>query len=288
MTAPADEQAQDGRGDFRDLVDVQLLDDSLLVAARIARAPARGSTAVAALVIADGEPAVELTDEAGAVDSWERAAAGPLRFATEERLARWTSSLDAPGAQIELELRAITGPVDISEAGTASIGRVTGVRRYTQLCHARGSAEVSGRRRAIDAIALRTHRWGTAAATGRTRFLTAATAEGSLLSLAAAPAHTGAPHGEELVGGHTTPADDGGTVSLETVRLSTVFGSDGEPVSTGAELFRPGDELPSRLAGVAAGTISSGGDGARTSLSLFRFRMDGVPALGSYEIETHT
>jgi hypothetical protein len=69
------------------------------------------------------------------------------------------------------------------------------------------------------------------------------------------------------------------------VRLSTVFGGGGEPVSAGAELFRPGEELPSRIAGVAAGTISVEGAGTRSTLSLFRFSMDGVPALGSYEIE---
>jgi hypothetical protein len=70
------------------------------------------------------------------------------------------------------------------------------------------------------------------------------------------------------------------------VRLSTVFGPDGLPVSAGAELFRPGDELPSRLAGVAAAGIAADDDGARTSLTLFRFSIDGVPALGSYEIES--
>ena len=285
MTAPADEQVQDGPGDFRDVVDVQLLDDSLLVAIRTARIPSRGSTSVMALVVAEDSPVMEFVEESGPVEGWDHARVGPLQLTTEEPLARWSLTLDTPGAQIELELRAITTPADITEPGTASIGRAAGVHRYTQLCHARGNAEVSGRRRAVDAIALRSHRWGATGETGRTRFLTAATAEGILLSLAAAPPNAGAAHGEELVGGHTTPAEDGGTASLETVRLSTVFGSDGLPVSAGAELFRPGDEVPSRLAGVAAAGISAEDDGARTTLSLFRFSMDGVPALGSYEIE---
>jgi hypothetical protein len=72
------------------------------------------------------------------------------------------------------------------------------------------------------------------------------------------------------------------------VRLSTVFGDDGLPVKAGAELFRPGGELPSRLAGVAAGGRGAElGDGD-ASLTLFRFRLDGVPALGAYEIEART
>ena len=53
MTDPGDEQAQTGSGEFRDVVDVQLLDESLLVAARIARFPSAGSASVTALVIAD-------------------------------------------------------------------------------------------------------------------------------------------------------------------------------------------------------------------------------------------
>jgi hypothetical protein len=72
---------------------------------------------------------------------------------------------------------------------------------------------------------------------------------------------------------------------FETVRVSTVFGEDGLPVKAGAELFRPGDELPSRLAGTAAGGITGALPGTRASLTLFRFTLDGVPGFGSYEIE---
>jgi hypothetical protein len=162
------------------------------------------------------------------------------------------------------------------------------VRRYTQLCHARGSAEISGRKRAVDAMAVRSHRWGPLAGADRTRFLTAASAEGTLLTLAAVRPDTGAPHGEELVGGQTTPADGSEAQALETVRLSTVFGEDGRPLSAGAELFRPGDEFPGRLAGVAAAGIAAEAAGSRMLLTLFRFSIDGVPALGSYEVESRT
>jgi hypothetical protein len=286
MAAPAEEQVQDGPGEFRDVVDVQLLDDSLLLAARMARAPSRGSTGAMALVLADGRRLVELAEDGAAVESWERARVGPLELATEEPLQRWSTSLDAPGARIELELRAVTAPADLAEPATASVARAAGVRRYSQLCHARGTAEISGRRRDVDAIAVRTHRWGPLGEAGRTRFLTAASAEGTLLTLAATRAESGTPHGEELVGGQTMAAAGDETLPFETVRLSSVFGPDGLPVSAGAELFRPGDELPSRLAGVAAAGIAADDDGARTSLTLFRFSIDGVPALGSYEIES--
>jgi hypothetical protein len=133
---------------------------------------------------------------------------------------------------------------------------------------------------------LRTHRWGPAGEASRTRFLTVASENDELLTVAAVQPPGARAHGEELIGGHSTRAGEGdGPLPFETVRLSTVFGEDGLPVTAGAELFRPGDELPSRLAGVAAGGIAAALPGAQGSLTLFRFSFDGVPALGSYEIE---
>ncbi|MGH2978299.1 MAG: hypothetical protein ACRDLQ_01510, partial [Solirubrobacterales bacterium] len=157
----------------------------------------------------------------------------------------------------------------------------------TQLCEARGSAELAGQRRTVEAGALRTHRWGPIGEAGRARFLTAATDDGTLLTVAAVRPAGAAAEGEELVGGQTIRAGedrDAAPLSFETVRLSTVFGEGGLPVKAGAELYRPGDELPSRLAGVAA-TVPAELPGGRASLTMFRFRLDGVPALGAYEIE---
>jgi hypothetical protein len=286
MTVPGDEQAQTGSGEFRDIVDVQLLDESLLVAARIARAPSAGSASVTALVLVDAEPVVEVAEEIGAgVDGWERAVAGPLRLTIEQPLQRWRLLLDEPGARIELELHALTAPAELAEPATAAAGRAAGIKRYAQLCVARGTAEIGGHRRTIEAPAVRAHRWGPAREASRARFLTVASKDELLTVAAVQPAGAQA-HGEELVGGHTTRAGNGeGPLPFETVRLSTVFGDDGLPVKAGAELFRPGDELPSRLAGVAAGGIAAALPGARSTLTLFRFTVDGVPALGSYEIE---
>jgi hypothetical protein len=139
----------------------------------------------------------------------------------------------------------------------------------------------------VDAWALRTHRSGPFGQERRTRFLTAATDDGALLTVAAVTAGAAA-HGEELVGGQSVRAgdeEDSTPLPYETVRLSTVFGEDGLPLSAGAELFRPGEELPSRLAGVAAGGVTTDLPGGRASLTLFRFRLDGVPSFGAYEIE---
>jgi hypothetical protein len=290
MTTPADEQAQGAPGAFRDVVDVQLLDASLLVAARIARASTDRPASVTAVVIADGEQVLAIDQETDAsVESWDAATAGPLRLAIEEPLQRWTLALDAPEVRVDLELRALTAPTDLADPPTASAGRAAGLHRYTQLCRAHGGAEIAGRRRAVDAMAVRTHHWGPLARAGRARFLTAATDDGTLLTVAAVQPAGATAHGEELVGGQTTRAgEDGASAQLpfETVRISTVFGEDGLPAKAGAELFRPGDELPSRLAGVAAAGVATVGGGVSGSLTLFRFRLDGVSALGAYEIET--
>jgi hypothetical protein len=288
MMVPGDEQVQTGSGDFRDVVDVQLLDESLLVAARIARAPSADRASVTALVLVDGQPVVEMAEDIGAgVDTWEHAVAGPLRLTIEQPFERWKLLLDAPGARIELELRALTAPAGLAEPATSAAGRAAGLHRYAQLCVATGTAEVGGRRRAVEAPAVRAHRWGPVGEVSRARFLTVASEEGELLTVAAVQAPGAQAHGEELVGAHTTRAGDGGDGPLpfETVRVSTVFGDDGLPVKAGAELFRPGDELPSRLAGMAAGSIATALPGTRASLTLFRFTLDGVPAFGSYEIE---
>jgi hypothetical protein len=289
MTVPGDEQVQTGPGDFRDVVDVQLLDESLQVAARIARTPSPGRASVTVLVLVDGQPVLEMAEDVGAgVDTWEHAVAGPLQLTIEKPLERWRLLLDAPGARIELELRAQTAPAGLSEPATSAAGRAGGLHRYAQLCVATGSAEVGGRRRAVEAPAVRAHRWGPVGEVSRARFLTVASEQGELLTVAAVQAPGAQAHGEELVGAHTTRAGDGGgdgPLPFETVRVSTVFGDDGLPVKAGAELFRPGDELPSRLAGIAAGGIPAALPGARASLTLFRFTLDGVPAFGSYEIE---
>jgi hypothetical protein len=288
MTERSDEQAQSGPGEFRDVVDVHLLDEELMLAARVVRAPSQGSAHVMAVVLADGEPIAEIAQDIGAVDSWELAPAGPLRLTVEEPLERWTLSLDTQGVEVSLDLNTLTTPADLAEPGTAAIGRAAGLHRYAQLCEARGHAVVGGRRRAVEAMAVRTHRWGPVGAAGRTRFVTAASEDGTLLTLAAVQPTDAAAHDEELLGGYTIRAADGPgmeAVPFETVRLSTVFDDQGLPLKAGAELFRPGDELPSRLGGLAVARMTGARDGERVSVTLFRFGLDGVPALGCYEIE---
>ena len=92
--------------------------------------------------------------------------------------------------------------------------------------------------------------------------MTAATDEGSLLHVVAVRPQPATPHGDELVAAQIADAQsDNGATPFEDVRLSTIYGPDGLPRTAGAELYRPGDELPSRLAGEAvSGSVLELGD----------------------------
>ena len=289
MTAAADEDVKDGTGAHRDVVDVQVRSESLVMAARIARTPGPGAEATA-IVISGEDRVLEVIEETGGpVEDWDRAVVGPVTLTVEEPLARWSLRIDTPAIEAAAELRALAPPVELAEPPTAPVGRTAHVQRYSQLCEVHGTARLGKRTRALEGLAVRTHRWGPAGAGGRTRFLTAATEAGTLLSIAAVrPPGVGA-HGEELVGGLTVGAGNGAArqvLPFETVRLSTVFDQNGVPVKTGAELFRAGEELPSRLAGTAlAGASAAGGGPPASSLTVFALTLDGVPAFGLYEVE---
>ena len=134
---------------------MQLLRRVLLVAARIARGSVGGSATVTALVV-DGRRAGRSRSTRRprrGVESWDDAAAGPLRLGVEEPLERWTLSLDAPGVRVDLELRRAHRAGRPRRAADRFGGRAAGLHRYTQLCQAEGSAEIAGRRRAVDAMA---------------------------------------------------------------------------------------------------------------------------------------
>ena len=51
--------------------------------------------------------------------------------------------------------------------------------------------------------------------------------------------------------GYVVDPGSDGPAPYEEVRLSTIYGADGLPRKAGAELYRPGDELPARLSGEA-------------------------------------
>lgn len=288
MTAPGDERTHDGSGTHRDVLDVLMRSESLVLAVRIARVTGQASAEATAIVFSGEDRVLEVFEESGgAVEAWERASVGPVTLTVEEPLERWSVRLEGPAVEASAELRALTPPLALAEPATASVARAAGVERYSQLCEARGTAQFDRRSRTLDGLAIRTHRWGPTGEAGRVRFVTAAS-EAGLLSIAALRPPGAAAHGDELVGGHTLAAGNGAApepLPFETVRLSTVFDDQGLPVKAGAELYRAGEELPSRLAGTALAGASAAAGGPPASLTAFALTLDGVPAVGLYEVE---
>jgi hypothetical protein len=282
VISPTDERAQEGGEGFTDVVAVDVWDpdQALFAAVRVARAPAVGSSSVSALLVADGELVGELADDGAApVEDWAAARAGGVELDTRTPLEHWEVRVETPGGELDCELRAITAPVTLSEP--------EGQSRYVQLCDVRGTVTAGGRRRQIEGRGVRTHAWGDHTDSQRLRFLHAATDEGSLVTVAAVRPPQVDAHGEELVAGQITdPQGDEAALPLEQVRLSTVFDDEGLPRTAGLELYRPGDELPARLAGQVVWRMSGKPSGGGRTIGFFRWVLDGRPAWGTYEIES--
>ena len=165
--------------------------------------------------------------------------------------------VDAPSGELDCELRALCAPV-------ASFGG----ERYVQLCAVSGS---------LEGLGVRSHAWGDATAPQRLRFVSAAAPGGQFVTVAAARRDADMPHGDELVVGHVVDPATGEPDVFEHVRLSTIYDSQGRPLKAGLELYRPGEELPTRASGEAVWS--------RPGLGFFRWTLSGISAWGTYEVE---
>ena len=115
------------------------------------------------------------------------------------------------------------------------------------------------------------------------RVLSGATADGSILLLAAArPAETEA-HDSELIGALLVE-DGGNVVAMDEVLLSTEYTADGAVRRITLELYREGDDYPLRGGGDAASTSAGERDGHRAESATLRFRLDGSEGAALYEI----
>lgn len=185
--------------------------------------------------------------------------------------------VETEGVRLEFELRA---PMP------AAVANVAGLRRSAQLCEVEGTVARGGRSTSLQGRGVQVRSWADEDPAARRRSVTAATDDGALLHILAVRPQAATPHGDELVAGQVTdPQSDSGAAPFEEVRLSTIYGPDGLPRSAGAELYRPGDEWPSRLAGesLAGFVLELGGTGI--AISFFRWTLVGRPGWGVYEIE---
>ena len=80
---------------------------------------------------------------------WAALEAAGLRMETLEPLAGWRVAFTAEGAGFDVRLTALTGPIELEEAG--------GMQGYDQLCRVQGTAVVGGNERPLGALGQRTH-----------------------------------------------------------------------------------------------------------------------------------
>ena len=103
----------------------------------------------------------------------------------------------------------------------------------------------------------------------------------ALLALARRP-RGAVGHGHELV--RAQLVEDGALLAVEDVRISTVYDGGGRQRSAGLELWMPGEEFPRRGSGLVIAGSSLDLDGLQVHVAVFRWRLDGREAIGSYEL----
>ncbi len=89
-------------------------------------------------------------------------------------------------------------------------------------------------------------------------------------------------HGHELV--RAQLVEDDALLVVEDARISTVYDGGGRQRSAGLELWMPGEEFPRRGSGLVIAGTSLDLDGLQVHVAVFRWRLDGREAIGSYEL----
>ena len=107
----------------------------------------------------------------------------------------------------------------------------------------------------------------------------------ALLALARRP-RGAVGHGHELV--RAQLVEDDALLAVEDTRISTVYDSGGRQRSAGLELWMPGEEFPRRGSGLVIAGSSLDLDGLQVHVAVFRWRLDGREAIGSYELTLRT
>jgi len=115
------------------------------------------------------------------------------------------------------------------------------------------------------------------------RVLSGATADGSILLLAAARPAAADAHDAERIGAILVEAG-GNVVAMDEVLLSTEYAGDGAVRRITLELYREGDDYPLRGAGDAESTGTEEREGHRAETATLRFRLDGSEGAALYEI----
>ena len=220
--------------------------------------------------VAQGQLEVQAPD-------WAALEAAGVRMETLEPLAGWRVAFTAEGAGFDVRLSALTGPIELEEAG--------GMQGYDQLCRVQGTAVVGGSERPLDGLGQRTHAWGVADWDRMESVRTVGAWIGEDLAVGLqAVRHAGARgHDADAVSAWMLGED--GPQQLSEARLSTTYDDAGRQRRAGLELWeREDSEYPHRVAGevVCGSTFELGA--LRLDTAFFRFRMEGREGAGRYDL----
>jgi hypothetical protein len=288
MISAEHEQARTGSGPgFLDSVSIDFCDPErdTFGLVTIARRPDAPKATGIGLLFAEGALIEETSTRTDSVPpSWERAEVDGVALAVEAPLEQWRASLGGPRGGFEIEVRAASSPIELSDAAGAEVSRAAGIAGYEQLCEVTGTVKLGAESRPLGGLGRRVHTWGAQDwdLLEGWRCLYAASASRQAITAAAARTAGSAGHGDELRTARLLSGEDEPR-SFEDVRISTVYGEDGLPRKAGLELYFSGDEFPHRLTGESLCRTSIPLGQLRLGVSFFRWSLQGTPAFGSYQ-----
>jgi hypothetical protein len=286
MIVAEDERAKDGPGAFEDSVAIEFcdLEHDACGLVKVTRLERGHRALVLGFTSLDGESATAADPVQSRIGDWDRAEAGGARLETIEPLARWSARLELDGSGFELELSAVSAPIELADPAAPALAEAAGLQTYEQLCEVTGEVRVRGSTRAVTGVGRRVHAWGQPARGARLRSLYVRGRDEAVTLFAVRPARS-EHHGDELLAAHLAkPGED--PVRFENARLSTVYDGEGRPRTAGLELYMPGTEYPRRVAGEAVQEVNFGQAGDHLQAAFFRWSFDGSPAQGGYQLVT--
>ena len=220
--------------------------------------------------VAQGQIGVQAPD-------WAALEAAGVRMETLEPLAGWRVAFTAEGAGFDVRLTALTGPIELEEAG--------GMQGYDQLCRVQGTAVVGGSERPLDGLGQRTHAWGVADWDRMESVRTVGAWIGEDLAVGLQAVRRAGARGHDADAVSAWMLGEDGPQQLSEARLSTTYDDAGRQRRAGLELWeREDSEYPHRVAGevVCGSTFELGA--LRLDTAFFRFRMEGREGAGRYDL----
>ena len=220
--------------------------------------------------VAQGQLEVQAPD-------WAALEAAGVRMETLEPLAGWRVAFTAEGAGFDVRLSALTGPIELEEAG--------GMQGYDQLCRVQGTAVVGGSERPLDGLGQRTHAWGVADWDRMESVRTVGAWIGEDLAVGLQAVRRAGARGHDADAVSAWMLGEDGPQQLSEARLSTTYDDAGRQRRAGLELWeREDSEYPHRVAGevVCGSTFELGA--LRLDTAFFRFRMEGREGAGRYDL----